>query len=45
MSIFVAGLAFQAGSDLEAQAKVGILLASLAAGALGAGLLAIGRRP
>ncbi len=39
VSLFVAGLAFDAGSKTEAAAKIGILIASTAAVALGAMLL------
>ncbi|HWV38952.1 MAG TPA: Na+/H+ antiporter NhaA [Vulgatibacter sp.] len=35
MSLFVAGLAFQEGSPIHTQAKVGILTASIIAGAIG----------
>lgn len=41
VSIFVAGLAFEPGSQLETQAKVGILFASVLAGVAGAALLGI----
>ena len=44
VSIFIAGLAFD-DPDLDDAAKVGILLASTLAGALGAAILGLGRRP
>ena len=44
VSIFIAGLAFD-DPGLDDAAKVGILLASTLAGALGAAILGLGRRP
>lgn len=41
VAIFVAGLAFEEGSALESGAKLGILVASVIAGLIGAGFLAL----
>jgi len=43
MSLFVANLAFGGRDDLLAAAKVGILLASLAAGVVGGAIVARAR--
>ena len=45
MSLFVASLAYEEGSTLHRQAKLGVLLASLVAGALGGVLLHRAGRP
>lgn len=44
VSLFVAGLSFEAGSALEGDAKVGIFTASLVAAVLGTGLLLLATR-